>query len=310
MAVVGSADGSMTMWRFISSHYWPLRPRLRMCGHCGSKVHGVAVSSALGICASVSSHKCCLFDVGNGAMIRVFSPPSAACKDHLGNNLLDDSATQVTTFANTKALCLSTLGYVAVVCSTKLIRQSEVLDEVYSVELITLEGVHVGSKLLEPDRGMPQKLFPSVDGRAVFICGNHGVSVCLISSIQPLSFVDEWRLTEEDEDDYSNLSHQAIHDIDFGPTISRPVVVAAGCSDGSLRLHALQGISKWSHENQRNVVSSAVGSVLALPAQTVKNAIGGVAGFGSRFVGLGKEIGKEAFTAVKEREGPFFFRKK
>lgn len=308
--MVGSADGSMTMWRFISSHYWPLRPRLRMMGHSGSKIHAVAVSSALGICASISSQKCCLFDVGNGAMIRAFPPPAAACKDHLGKNLLDESAYQVTTFANTPALCLSIIGYVAVVCSTKLIRENETIDEVFSLELITLEGIHVGSRLIEPDRGMPNKLFPSVDGRALLVCAGRGVSVCLFSAVQPLTFVDEWRLTEEDDSDYQNLSRQAVQDIDFGPTISRPVVAAAGCSDGSLRLHALQGISKWSHENQRNVVSSAVGSVLALPAQTVKNAIGGVAGFGSRFVGFGKEIGKEAFTVVKEREGMGFFRKK
>ena len=297
------------MWRFISSHYWPLRPRLRMAGHSGSKVHGVTVSSALGVCASISSQKCCLFDVGNGAMIRAFSPPFTACRDHLGSNLLDETATRVITFADTSAICLSTMGYVAVVCSTKLIRDSDTLDEVFSVELMTLEGVHVGSKILEPDRGIPTKLVSSVDGRALFVCMGGGVLVCLISSVQPLSFVDEWRIIEEDADDCNIFSHQAIHDIDFGPTISRPVVVAAGCSDGSLRLHALQGISKWSHENQRNIVTSAVGSVLALPAQTVKNAIGGVAGFGSRFVGLGKEIGKEAFTAVKDREG-MFFRKK
>ncbi|KAL3783784.1 hypothetical protein HJC23_000373 [Cyclotella cryptica] len=311
LAVVGSADGSLTLWRFISSHYWPLRPRLRMMGHSGSKVYGVAISSVLGICASISSHRCCLFDVGNGAMIRVFAPPSAACADHLGKNLLDESAIRVTTFADTPALCLSILGYVAVICSTKLIREDQTLDEVFSIELMTLEGIHVGSKLLEPDRGLPKKMFSSVDGRALFVCAGRGVSICLVSSLQPLSFVDEWRLTEDDGDEYNTRTHQAIYDLDFGPTFSRPVVVAAGCSEGALRLHALQGISKWSLENQRNVVSSAVGSVLALPAQTVKNAIGGVAGFGSRFVGLGKEIGKEAFTAVKERDTSFgFFRKK
>jgi hypothetical protein len=271
-----------------------------MMGHSGSKIHGVAISSALGICASISSHRCCLFDVGNGAMTRVFPPPSAECKDHLGSNLLDESATQVTTFADTAAICLSILGYVAVVCSTKLIRGDKILDEVFSIELMTLEGVHVGSKLLDPDKGLPKKMFASVDGRAVFVCAGRGVSVCLVSSVQPLSFVDEWCLTTEDENDYNTLVHQAIHDIDFGPTISRPVVVAAGCSEGALRLHALQGISKWSHENQRNAVTSAVGSVLALPAQTIKGAIGGVAGLGSRFVGFGKEISKEAATSVKE----------
>ena len=76
LVIVGSADGSATLWRFISSHYWPLRPRLRMMGHGGSKIHGVAISSSLGICASISSKLCCLFDVGNAAMIRNFKPPN------------------------------------------------------------------------------------------------------------------------------------------------------------------------------------------------------------------------------------------
>ena len=62
-------------------------------------------------------------------------------------------------------------------------------------------------------------------------------------------------------------------------TIARPVVAAAACSGGALRLHALQVISKWSHENQRTSVSTAVGNVLALPAQIIKNALGGVAEF-------------------------------
>jgi hypothetical protein len=101
-----------------------------------------------------------------------------------------------------------------------------------------------------------------------------------------------------------------VYDVDFGPTLARPVVAAAGCSAGALRLHALRGISKWSHEHQRNTVSSAVGSVLSLPAQTVKNALGGVSSFGSSFFGSAKEISKEAFSVVKEREGGFFFRKK
>ena len=75
-------------------------------------------------------------------------------------------------------------------------------------------------------------------------------------------------------------------------------------------MHALRGISNWSHKNQRNTVTLLVGSVFALPAQTVKNAFGGVSSFGSSFFGSTKEISKEAFSVVKERDGGFFFRKK
>jgi WD40 repeat protein len=75
LAIVGSADGGSTLWRFMSSHYLPLRPRIRMRGHSGSKVHAVALSSAIHICASVSQERCCIFSIGNGAMIRSWPPP-------------------------------------------------------------------------------------------------------------------------------------------------------------------------------------------------------------------------------------------
>jgi hypothetical protein len=297
LVIVGSADGSATLWRFISSHYWPLRPRLRMWGHGGSSIYGVAISCSLGICASISDKLCCLFDIGNGSMIRNFTPPEVVGKEFLET----DEGEIETTFANTHALCLSTLGFVIAVCSTKHTHGGNTVKEVLSLALFTVEGRHVGSHPLPSPTSMPRKILPTVDGRAVFVCAGGGVSVHLVSSLRPLVAVDRWGLSDNE---------QAVYDVDFGPTLARPVVAAAGCSAGALRLHALRGISKWSHEHQRNTVSSAVGSVLSLPAQTVKNALGGVSSFGSSFFGSAKEISKEAFSVVKEREGGFFFRKK
>jgi len=308
LVIVGSADGSATLWRFISSHYWPLRPRLRMMGHGGATIYGVAVSSSLGVCASISSKVCALFDVGNGAMIRNFAPPEGVGKIHMKTDTKTENAVIETSFADTPALCLSVLGFVIAVCSTKLMQGENMLRDFFSLEIFTVEGRHIGSHILEPHQGIPKKIFPTVDGRAVFVCAGGGVSVHLVSSIQPLAIVDNWRLSEDTGNDVS--AKQVMYDLDFGPTIARPVVAAAGCSAGTLRLHALQGISRWSHEHQRNTVSSAVGSVLAMPAQTVKNALGGVSSFGSNFFGSAREISKEAFTVVKEREGGFFFRKK
>jgi len=305
LVLVGSSDGTASLWRFISSHYWPLRPRLRMMGHAGSAIYGVAISSSLGICASVSSKLCCLFDVGNGAMIRSITPPNLDGKGYLASEIYSDKVE--TTFANTPAVCLSILGFIIVVCSTKATQGTLVSKEVLSLELFTVEGRHVSSRPLDPLAGMPHKIFPAVDGRSVFVCAGGGVSVHLVSSIQPLATVDRWGFSENADE---KLCNDAVYDLDFGPTWARPVVAAAGCSAGTLRLHALRGISKWSHEHQRNTVSSAVGSVLALPAQTVKNALGGVASFGSSFFGSAKEISKEAVSVVKEREGGFFFRKK
>ena len=301
LVFVGSADGCSTLWRFISSHYWPLRPRMRMGGHGGSTIFGVSISCSLGICASVSSKLCCLFDIGNGAMIRNFNPPQY---DRRQDD--DEDYTIEKTFANTQAFCLSTLGCVIAVCSTKFIHRenSSKKKEVLSLELFTVEGRHVGTHPLSSTMDTPKKILPTVDGRAVLVCGRGGVSVHLVSSLQPLAIIDRWTLSED-----KNSDQQAVYDIDFGPTLARPVVAAVGCTAGALRLHALRGISSWSHENQRHTVSSAVGSVLALPAQTVKNAFGGVSSFGSSFFGSAKEISKEAFSVVKERDGGFFFRK-
>jgi hypothetical protein len=174
--------------------------------------------------------------------------------------------------------------------------------EVLSLELFTVEGGHVGSLPLSSQMGMPKKILPTMDGRAVFVCAGGGVSVHFVSSLRPVVIIDKWKLSENGD--------QVIHHIDFGLTLARRVVAAAGCTVGALRLYALHGISNWSHENQRNTVTSAVGSMFALPAQTVKNAFCGVLSFGSSFFGSAKEISKEAFSVVKERDGGFFFRKK
>jgi hypothetical protein len=311
LAIVGSADGSVSLWRFISSHFWPLRPRLRVMGHAGASIRAVAISSSLGICASVSSERCCLFDIGNGAMVRNLAPPQlGSCSSEI---ILQEGDNAVTTFADTSALCFSSLGFIIAVCSTKIMRQGKLIKEVTSIELFTVEGTHVSSRIVQPHEGVPSNLVPTIDGRAVFVCGGGKVSVLLVSTLQPLKLVDEWKLSTDEEN--NDPSKHVAYDLDFGPTIARPVVAAAACSEGALRLHALQGISKWSQENQRTSVTTAVGNVLALPAQTVKNALGGVGRVFNSTMGFGKEIGKEAVSAVKEREGGgggggFFFRKK
>merc|ERR1712183_206268 len=75
LALVGSEDGSATLWRFISSHYLPLRPRLRLRGHYGSKIRSLAINTSLNLCVTVSETRCCLFHLGNGSLLRSFGPP-------------------------------------------------------------------------------------------------------------------------------------------------------------------------------------------------------------------------------------------
>ena len=125
------------------------------------------------------------------------------------------------------------------------------------------------------------------------VCSGGSISIHLVSAIKPLHFVDKWKVADDDE------IHSGIgaYDIDFGPSLSRPVVAVTGLSSGSLRIHAFKGVSEWSEEvNKRSTMSEAVGNALAKPAEKVKGLLGVVKGKGSKVVGLGKEIGREAVS--------------
>ena len=79
LALVASADGNATLWRFMSSRYLPLRPRVRIQGsHGGTKIYAAALCSSIHVGATVSKRNCCLFNIGNGALIRSFQPPAHA----------------------------------------------------------------------------------------------------------------------------------------------------------------------------------------------------------------------------------------
>jgi len=296
VTMIGSCDGSATLWRFISSQFLPLRPRLRFGGHSGAPINGVAVSSALNLCASISRDRCCVFNVSNGALVRSFAAP-----------IRSDGAKLI--FAKCPALCLSQQGYIAVVCENSIEATSSSKPSV-SIELFTLEGIHVGSKDMAW-RGMPHRMISITGGKAMMVCGRRGVSVHRISSIQPLDVIDDWPLSLDGDATEYGSSHNtaAAYDVDFGPSLVRPVIAAAACSSGALRLHALRGISVWSEEHRKNALSSAAANALARPAQRLRNVVGGVKGIGSRFLGVSKEISKEAVDVavdgVKERTGLF-----
>ena len=321
VTMIGSADGTATLWRFISSQFLPLRPRLRLGGHVGCPIHAVTVSGPLNLCASISSERCCLFNVSNGALVRSVVPPT----DGKGDGVK-------VRFASCPALCLSQQGYIVVVCervpidgkaSVSPSKKSSKASTSISIELFTLEGVHVGSRDVTDRRdkaayGAPYKLIPIIGGKAVMACSSRGIAVHRISAIRPLEVVDEWLLETGGDGDgdgdgsgsNSSISRGGISafDVDFGPSLVRPVVAAAACSSGALRLHALRGISQWSEENKSKGVSAAMGNALARPAARLRNVVGGVKNIGSRFMGVSKEIGKEAADEIKERGGLFGFR--
>lgn len=293
LAIVGSEDGTATLWRFISNPVCtlPLRPRLRFGGHKGMKINAVAVSSALHICVTVSASRCCVFGLSNGAMLSSISPSNIKFPELHG---LDGDIRTKSFFANANAVCISASGFITLVCTTQYFSSNnKLLREVVSLALLTLEGVHIVSKPLESWRGIPHKIVPTYDGRGIMVCSGGGVSIHLVSAIKPLHFVDEWKVANDDEI-YSGIG---AYDIDFGPSLSRPVVAVTGLSAGAIRIHAFKGVSEWSEEvNKRSSMSEAVGNALARPAEKMKGLFGVVKGKGSKVVGLSKEIGREAVS--------------
>jgi Beige/BEACH domain len=284
LAIVGSADGGTTLWRFMSSHYLPLRPRIRMRGHCGSRVQAVALSSAIHICASVSREKCCIFSIGNGAMIHSWPPPDVVLP------MITEGSRRKTIFCDTPALGLSVQGFVITVCKTFIESDDGMSSRnVITLHLFSLEGVSLGSKALEAWRGIPHKIACTPDGTAITVCHGRGVTIHRLSAITPLEYIDEWHTTESDELDETT---PAAWDVDFGPSLMRPIVAAAACSSGVLRLHALPGISAWSERHRKS--SIGIGMSFSKPVGRLRDVVG-------KLVGVSKDVGKEVSSEVRER---------
>ena len=119
-------------------------------------------------------------------------------------------------------------------------------------------------------------------------CSSRGISMHLVSAINPLYFINECQIGGDDE------GTVAAHDIDFGPSPSRPGIIAVtGLSSGALRIHALKGICEWSEENKKGSVSEAVGNVIGTVKGNGEKVFGLMRGTGGKVLGLVKDIGRE-----------------
>lgn len=280
----------------MSSHYLPLRPRVRLRGHQGEKVSAVALCSATYIAVTLSASKCCLFSIGNGALIRSFEPP----KDAIELPSRDETAV-TTKFAETPgAVSISVQGFVVIACESLMTPKHGGSRRVITLHLFTMEGISLGSKPLEGWRGLPHKMYCTPDGTAVIVCSGRGVTIHRLSSWMPLDIIDEWQITESDSLGNSDMMEAAL-DVDFGPSLNRPVVAAAACSNGVLRLHALPGISSWSERHKSSGLSQTVTGALAKPAQRLNQAMRDGLGIGRQLAGMGRDIGREVTSDVKER---------
>jgi hypothetical protein len=148
LAIVGSYDGTASIWRFMSSHYLPLRPRVRLSGHSSSPIYAVGMNASINVAVTVSRHRLCIHSIGNGNVIRIIEPP----KDALG---LPEDIETTTTFAESPAVAISVQGFVIAVCETRVKTKST--RSIITLHLFSLEGVSLGSKALESWRGIPAR---------------------------------------------------------------------------------------------------------------------------------------------------------
>jgi hypothetical protein len=264
-----------------------------LTGHSGSTISAVALCSTLHLAATISEDRCCLHAIGNGSLVRTFGPPVSTLS-------FQNSETAVTRFARTPALALSVQGFVVTVCESVVASPSGRQRTVCSLQLFNLEGESLGSKPLEPWRGLPTKMQCTLDGTAVLVCCGRGITIHRLSACYPLDFLEEWQITES-EDLSSSQSIVKAFDLDLGPSLNRPVVAAAACSDGVLRLHALPGISEWSERHKKSGLSQSMGSALSKPAQRFNRAVREGLGIGRQLAGMGRDIGREVSSDVKER---------
>ncbi len=225
LAIIGSKDGTASVWRFISSQYLPMRPRWRIHAHQGQAIVAANICSALNISVTVSSDKCVLFHLATGVAIRILAPPTPNHE-----------------FGNT--VCLSQQGFLVVSSVDNVTNTSR-------LHLYSLEGVSLGSS--EPMEQAPYKIYCVSHGRAIIVCGKGGISIRALSALEPLKSLDAWSFDGN------------CYDID-----TNAVVTAAACSSGTLRLHALKGISDWSRGIKQTKID-VVGNALAKPAQKLKS---------------------------------------
>ncbi|KAI2508613.1 Beige/BEACH domain [Fragilaria crotonensis] len=224
-------------------------------------------------------------------MIRSWPPPTNTLP------MLSPGTHTKTVFCDTPALGLSVQGFVVTVCMTTFASGNNYSTRnVITLHLFSLEGVSLGSKALESWRGVPHKISCTPDGTAIMVCSGRGVTIHRLSAITPLEFIDEWHITEADELDENT---PAAWDVDFGPSLMRPIVAAAACSSGVLRLHALPGISTWSDRHRKSTMG--IGMAFSKPVGRIRDAVGKGLVFGKSFVGAGKDVGKEVKSEVKER---------
>ncbi|GMI31700.1 hypothetical protein TeGR_g14162 [Tetraparma gracilis] len=261
---VGSEDGAMCCWRFKTADQLPTRPMLAFSGHNGCAITCASANVHLRCIVSTSTGgKVCVHSLVSGALVRSWQVPG-----------------KITNILVVKR------GFLVVACD---------MGETTVLLLYTVEGVELSSKLVT---GRVTKLREIADGCAVAVCMQGAVKLLRISACMPFATMDTWGIDTHGFD-MGGAGTVDVSDFDCGPDrrlSSYPAVAAAGMADGSIRIHALPGVTAWSRTVGGSVASSVVGLV-AKPVNLVgglgKGLIGGLGAVGKGLVSLTKEVGQE-----------------
>lgn len=155
-------------------------------------------------------------------------------------------------FAKCNALCISSLGYIVFICNIKSgIDVGPQSTQIFSLELFSLKGIHLGTKVLKSLKRIPHTLSAIADGHSIMVCGNDGISFYKLSAITPLDIVDVWCTTKVG--DFHRDVAPSTFDVDLGPYLSSPFVTIAGCSSGAVKLGVLKGITNWNEANKKKI---------------------------------------------------------
>ena len=299
VAAVGCSDGSLCLYTFSESlSTLSQRPSHRIApfAHAGCEIRGLSVSVALRVVASVSTSKCCLHSITTGKLIGSWGPAGVPTDGYVSEEGVAFSG----------KVFVSKLGYVVLV----VVRGGQKSLQLRSIEGRILGEVPTLSDSVFSIRG-------ECGGKIAAVAGHGSVALYRLSSVKALEVLDVWNVDMGGTvEDLLGLGENGILDVDFGCG-SHSSVVAIAMQDGSIRVHALRGIGKWS-QSLSSGLGGAVAGLLGKAGHGVgsvgKTVFGGIGSLGKGLFGIGKEIVNEVseeqvIEEVKKKGVSGFFRR-
>jgi len=336
LCVVGCEDGSVCVFKFdgsVSESYlsnndleilFPGGPVIRTYGSIhiengnNPRITSTAISPQLGIFLSTSQKKLCVHSL-------VADDDSNMKAGSVLKSWLCHGNYQ---FTDNNSCLIPKKGWVVTAvmlhgCNTTSDDNDDGNQAVapFALHVYTLSGELLLEIPLDISLGIPQSIkctynISSSMEDVVLVCGVGGVRVYDIDVVfaandnidnsgKPstrVACIDSWDMESID-------SATVVHDVDIGPYVlsnsnsngNASVLVAAGCSSSSLLLHAMPGISRWTEERRRRLVTDVVSNAVGRPVMAVVDAGRRVADAAGAVGGKVWDIGKEVKRGGKGR---------